>query len=103
MPNPFEQLASMQTNGAEALRRIDAEIERRPGAFFERTSDSGLCTARVDLRGRLFGVTFRSANVMAETDRQTLSEDVTATIRAAQELAHAEVEAISGRVWDSLG
>jgi hypothetical protein len=102
MPNPLEQLARMQAQGEEATRRIDAEIERRGGAFIERTSESGLCTARVDLRGRLYGVTFRSANVMAETDRQALAEDVTATIQAAQDLARREVQAISERVWEAL-
>lgn len=103
MPNPLDHLARMRSQGEEAMRRIDAEIERRAGAFFERTSESGLCTARVDLRGRLYGVTFRSANVMAETDRQTLAEEVTSTVQAAQGSARDEVESISERVWQELG
>lgn len=87
----------------QVMRDIEAAIEERAGERFERVTEDGLCRIAVDLRGKIAGVVFLHNNVLNLTDRQTLAEQITAAVTAAQSEASAVVGEISAAQYARLG
>lgn len=95
--------ASFDQRSEDVMHRIGDAIAAREGERFERSTDSGFCKVAVNLRGRLVDVVFLQNNVLRTTDRETLAEEISAAVAAAQTEAAETVSAIAAEHYADLG
>ncbi|WP_112136608.1 hypothetical protein [Glycomyces dulcitolivorans] len=79
--------------GDELRDRIAARAADR----FAHTTDDDLCSAEVDIEGRLTGFKFLVPNATLDTECEELSARATATVQAAQAEAHEALAALLSR------
>lgn len=94
-PGPAAAEAGPATSADPRLAELRRLVASRADERFEHTAEDDLCSAEVDLEGRLTAFRFLVPDATVDNDCESLAEEASAAIRAAQGKAAEELAVLA--------